>query len=49
MEDHAADETRYACLSRPYVAAKPVETRPVSVMRGYSTVKRAEPVSVLTL
>ena len=23
MEDHAADELRYACLSRPYVPARP--------------------------
>ena len=29
MEDHAADEWRYACMSRPYVRPKPVgETKP---------------------
>ena len=29
MEDHAADEWRYACMSRPYVRPKPVsETGP---------------------
>jgi len=27
MEDHAADEWRYACMSRPYVL-KPVEEKP---------------------
>jgi hypothetical protein len=25
MEDHAADEWRYACMSRPYVRPKPSE------------------------
>jgi hypothetical protein len=49
MEDHAADETRYACLSRPYVPAKPEAARPVSVMQGYSTVRRAARVSLNTL
>ena len=24
-EDHAADEARYACMSRPYAAARPPE------------------------
>jgi hypothetical protein len=27
-EDHAADEWRYACMSRPYVRPAPVETKP---------------------
>jgi len=49
MEDHAADETRYACLSRPYVAGKPAEPPPRNVLKGYSTVKRPQRVSVLTL
>jgi hypothetical protein len=41
MEDHAADEVRYACLSRPWVrriVAKPVEKR-----WGYSRVKHEKP------
>jgi hypothetical protein len=50
MEDHAADEARYACLSRPYVAAKIADPAPPpSVMRGFSDVRRREGVSVLTL
>jgi hypothetical protein len=49
MEDHAADETRYACLSRPYVPAKPVVEAPANVMRGYSDVRRPEGPSLLTL
>jgi hypothetical protein len=50
MEDHAADETRYACLSRPYVAPpKPEIARPRNVLAGYSSIRRQGPVSVLTL
>ena len=48
MEDHAADETRYACLSRPYVAARPAppEAKPMS---GYSSYGRKPRVSINTL
>jgi hypothetical protein len=28
-EDHAADEWRYACMSRPYTRPKPGEPKPV--------------------
>ena len=28
-EDHAADDWRYACMSRPYIKQKPKETEPV--------------------
>jgi hypothetical protein len=49
MEDHAADETRYACLSRPYVAAKREEARPRNVLAGYSSIERPGRVSILTL
>lgn len=28
MEDHAGDETRYACMSRPYVRPKPKKPKP---------------------
>lgn len=28
MEDHAADEWRYACMSRPYALDKPVHSKP---------------------
>jgi hypothetical protein len=50
MEDHAADETRYACLSRPYVPAKPAEARPANVLRGYSdALKRPVRISINTL
>jgi hypothetical protein len=48
MEDHAADEARYACLSRPYVPAKPVEDK-AGDMSGYSSFRRPEKVSVKTL
>lgn len=30
MEDHAADEWRYACMSRPYVTAQPAPQQPIS-------------------
>ncbi len=30
MEDHAADEWRYACMSRPWVKASPVANKPKS-------------------
>jgi len=28
MEDHAADDWRYGCMSRPYVRPKPAEATP---------------------
>lgn len=31
-EDHAADEVRYACMSRPYVARKPDDTKPTELI-----------------
>jgi len=43
------DETRYACLSRPYVPAKPAEPAPRNVLKGYSNIRRQQRVSVLTL
>ena len=48
MEDHAADELRYACLSRPYVPARPApaEAKPMS---GYSSYGRKPRVSINTL
>ena len=33
-EDHAADEWRYACMSRPWVPSKPVETKPQHMFVG---------------
>jgi hypothetical protein len=40
-EDHAADELRYACMSRPYIAP----ARPVKPLRrdGYGRKETAEP------
>lgn len=29
-EDHAADDFRYACMSRPYVSDKPLEAKPIN-------------------
>ena len=48
MEDHAADELRDACLSRPYVPAcpAPAEAKPMS---GYSSYGRKPRVSINTL
>jgi hypothetical protein len=45
MEDHAADELRYACLSRPYVPLRlaPPEEKSMS---GYSSYGRKPRVSV---
>jgi hypothetical protein len=41
MEDHAADETRYACLLRPYLAPpKPEVAGPRNVLAGYSSIQR---------
>lgn len=35
-EDHAADETRYACMSRPWTATRPGRGREtLDPMRGY--------------
>ena len=48
MEDHAADETRYACMSRPYL---PVMPQPASEsgMSGYSSYGRKRRVDIRTL
>jgi hypothetical protein len=48
MEDHAADEVRYACLSRPYVPLRlaPAEEKSMS---GYSSYGQKPRVSVNTL
>jgi hypothetical protein len=27
-EDHAADETRYACMSRPWIPNRPADVKP---------------------
>jgi hypothetical protein len=37
-EDHAADEARYGCMSRPWVASPKVESTPKSV--GYKSMNR---------
>ena len=34
VEDHAADEWRYACMSRPYTRPKPVPTEDIKGMEG---------------
>ncbi|MFI5014538.1 MAG: terminase [Hyphomicrobiales bacterium] len=47
-EDHAADETRYACLSRPYLPAKPAP-REAAGMSGYSSFRARPRVNVKTL
>ena len=39
MEDHAADEWRYACMSRPWIRKKPDEEKPDNIS-GY---KAAQP------
>ena len=31
-EDHAADEARYACMSRPYESPKPAKAKPMTDM-----------------
>ncbi len=51
MEDHAADETRYACMSRPWIApTKPEVVRSRNVLDGYSDIfPRTKAVSILTL
>lgn len=36
MEDHAVDETRYACMSRPITLDGPREARPVKVLKDYT-------------
>lgn len=48
MIDHAADETRYACMSRPYVATRPEAPKPANPT-GYSGVKKPRVVSALDL
>ncbi|SEC57787.1 Phage terminase large subunit [Rhizobiales bacterium GAS188] len=48
MEDHAADETRYACLSRPYMPA-PRTGGPETDRSGYSSFKKPERPSIKTL
>lgn len=40
MEDHAADETRYACLSRPYVRNLPPEQRPATAPPTFNDLVR---------
>jgi hypothetical protein len=40
-EDHAADEWRYACMSRPFSPVKKVETKAVRI--GYTTRELAGP------
>ena len=37
MEDHAADEVRYACMSRPWVPTKPAPAKPLSGYRSTGT------------
>jgi hypothetical protein len=39
-EDHAADEARYACMSRPYIRQQPAATRPATDPPTYSEVLR---------
>jgi hypothetical protein len=34
MEDHAADEWRYACMSRPWVPAKSADSKPIDRYRA---------------
>lgn len=34
MEDHAADDWRYACMSRPYTTSKPTEDKPIKDAYG---------------
>ena len=40
-EDHAADEWRYACMSRPFSPVKKVETKAIKI--GYTTRELAGP------
>ena len=47
-EDHAADETRYACLSRPWIAPA-AEAAPIKDMPGYSGARRKPPPSLALL
>jgi len=35
-EDHAADEIRYACMSRPYTQPRPAEEKPIKGIEGMS-------------
>jgi hypothetical protein len=51
MEDQAADETRYACMSRPWIApTTPEVVRPRNPFKGWSDIfPRTKPVSILTL
>ncbi len=40
MEDHAADETRHACRSRPYAALGPADASPMrNVLKGHSNIE----------
>jgi hypothetical protein len=52
-EDHTADETRYACMSRPWIAPeRPHVVRPRNVLDGYKPIvfpERRKALSVLTL
>jgi hypothetical protein len=36
MEDHAADEWRYACMSRPYVRPQPKQPAPPKFLHEIS-------------
>jgi hypothetical protein len=36
MEDHAADEWRYACMSRPYIRSAPEEEEPIKGFQDMS-------------
>ena len=40
MEDHAPDEWRYACMSRPWVRKKPAEEKPANIS-GYKPMSPA--------
>lgn len=35
QEDHAADETRYACMSRPWVPKPPAEKKPIKIEQKF--------------
>jgi hypothetical protein len=40
MEDHAADDTRYACMSRPWIRKPPAVDKPTNIS-GYKSVSGA--------
>lgn len=43
QEDHAPDETRYACMSRPYTRKKPKAKRPIDSPIRFNDLKVARP------